>query len=84
MDVCLWSRQVHMRRMNEEQLLHRDKCLTPLGVPGYTLIRPDKACLGTAQLSAQSCTHKSKLCPQKQDRFPSEPHAAGLPHQQDE
>lgn len=33
MDVCLSRRQVHMKRMNEEQLLHLGKHLIPLGDP---------------------------------------------------
>lgn len=53
MGVCLSRKQVHMKRMNEEQLLHLGKYLIPLGDPLVYTNQQDKACLGITQLSTQ-------------------------------
>lgn len=69
--ICLSGRQVHMKRMSEEQLVHLGKYLIPLGDPQHTFIIQDKTCLGTTQLSLQetelinqsSVPRRNTVCP---------------------
>lgn len=54
MDVCLSRRQVNMKRMNEEQLLHLGKALIPLGDPLVYINHTRQDLFRTTQLSMQN------------------------------